>query len=129
MKRTTELAIGIDLSKDKLTVCFYDKVKDKSTFEEFKSDSGGIKGLLSRIQDVDSVAIETGNFANMLVAQIKSDTNAKVYLLNARKMRMITTSHSKTDKNDARMLAHFIATTPESQLPLVQVPNEQQEQL
>ena len=71
--------------------------------------------------------MEAGCFSFSLARQIKEKTGCEVYVMDPRKLSIIHQSLKKTDKEDAMKLALMAQRFDKNELPLVHIPNEDQE--
>ncbi|MDQ5922184.1 MAG: transposase [Pseudomonadota bacterium] len=96
--------IGVDLHTTQLTVCYLTatnsvlEVFELSEFEKFKNS----------LQIDDQIAVESTSNSNWFYEECKSLV-AKIVVVNTHQFRVIATSCNKTDENDARVLAEFLA--------------------
>lgn len=127
MTDTAEIFVGIDVSKAQLDVAVH---HPPSSWQTDNSDAG-IAELVKRLHTLNPtlVALEaTGGFELRLVAELAAGKLA-VVVTNPRRVRNFARSTgklAKTDKLDAKMLAHFAAALrPEPR----SLPSDQEEQL
>src|SRR5690348_10159086 len=102
--------IGIDVSKATLDVCLHGA---RSGFA-VANDEGGLKGLAERLAGVapELIVLEaTGGYERLCAASLARSGFA-VAIVNPRQVRsfaIATGVLAKSDKVDARVLAHFAA--------------------
>ena len=103
-----ERYIGLDVSKRECTVCIMDHegfVLDEFSFE---NNTDGIDELLTRLSLNDRVAIEsTGNLWLNIYDKFE-DFRIQCVLVNPMKTKAIASARIKTDRIDARILAHLL---------------------
>lgn len=123
MTQLDERFIGIDISKALLDVALH----DSATTWQVPNTESGIAELLKQLADVHPTLIvleATGGFELRLVSELAA-AKLPVVVTNPRRVRQFaraTGQLAKTDKLDARMLAHFAAAVRPEPRPL---PNDQ----
>ncbi len=127
MTTSAEVVVGIDVSKAQLDIA----VHNQSTHWQAPHTDAGITELVKRLQAMSPTRIileATGGFELRLVAELVAG-KLPVVVTNPRRVRAFARSIgqlAKTDKLDAKMLAHFgAALQPEVR----GFPTEQEEQL
>lgn len=127
MKKAMEIFVGIDVSKAWLDVAVHEQR------EEFRvsNDSVGIADLVERLKKLGPTLIvlePTGGFEMLVVAEM-TRAGLPVAVVNAKRVRdfaRATGQLAKTDKLDAKVLAHFASAIR----PAVRtLRNEEEEQL
>ena len=110
MKKRVEIFVGIDVSKAWLDVA----VHEQTEMYRFRNDEAGIASLVKELKKLKPKLIvlePTGGFEMLVVAEL-SQAGLPVALVNAKRVRdfaKATGQIAKTDKLDARVLAHFAA--------------------
>ena len=110
MKKATEVFVGIDVSKVWLDVA----VHEQKETDRVSNDDVGIPGLVRRLKKLKptlSVLEPSGGLEMLVVAEL-SRAGFPVAVVNAKRVRdfaKATGQIAKTDKLDARVLAHFAA--------------------
>jgi transposase len=110
MKKKVEIFVGIDVSKAWLDVAIHEH---KETFRA-GNDEIGIQELVKRLKKLKPrlIVLEpTGGFEMLVVAEL-SRAGLPIAVVNAKRVRdfaKATGQIAKTDKLDARVLAHFAA--------------------
>ncbi len=110
MTTTAEVFVGIDVSKAQLDIA----VHDSSTPWQSPNTDVGITELVKRLQALTPTRIvleATGGFELRLVAELVAG-KLPVVVTNPRRVRAFARSTgqlAKTDKLDAKLLAHFAA--------------------
>lgn len=125
------LMIGIDVSKNKLDVCFlYDPDAKKHTFLIVSNDSKGIRKVLNSIKksgiDINDVlfCFENTGVYSMSLAYNLDKSNADYWEVPAIEIKRAKgISRGKTDKTDARDIA-FYAHTHLHKLKLSKMPEK-----
>jgi transposase len=127
MTEPKETFVGIDVSKARLDVA----VHEPATDWQVEHTEAGIAALIERLQSLQPTLIvleATGGYELVLVAELAA-ARLPVVVTNPRRVRNFaraTGKLAKTDKLDARMLAHFAAVLrPEPRA----LPSEQEEHL
>lgn len=110
MKKAAEVFVGMDVSKVWLDVA----VHEQKETDRVSNDDVGITGLVRRLKKLKPTLIvlePTGGFEMVVVAEL-SQAGLPVAMVNAKRVRdfaKATGQIAKTDKLDARVLAHFAA--------------------
>jgi transposase len=110
METRVEIFVGIDVSKAWLDVA----VHERQETTRFRNDEAGIGDLVQALKRLkpDLLVLEpTGGFEMLLVAEL-SQAGLPVAVVNGKRIRdfaKATGRLAKTDKLDARVLAHFAA--------------------
>jgi transposase len=127
MTNPAEVFIGIDVSKAQLDIA----VHDSPTYWQSPNTDAGIVELVERLRTMAPTRIvleATGGFELRLVTELVI-AQLPIVVTNPRRVRAFARSIgqlAKTDKLDAKMLAHFAAALrPEVRT----LPTEQEEQL
>lgn len=127
MKEAVEIFVGIDVSKAWLDVA----VHEQKEMWRFSNEEAGIANLVKALKTLQPrlVVLEpTGGFEMLVVAEL-SQAGLPLAVVNAKRIRdfaKATGQMAKTDKLDARVLAHFAAAIrPECR----SLRNEEEEQL
>jgi len=108
MKKTTEIFMGIDISKAWLDLA----VHEQAEVFRFSNDDPGILRLVQRLKKLKPVLIvlePTGGFEMLVVAEL-THAGLPAVVVNAKRVRdfaRATGRLAKTDKLDAKVLAHF----------------------
>lgn len=108
MAGAAEIFVGIDVSKAWLDVA----VHEQTTFFRVKNNDQGIAELVERLQAIEPVLVvleATGGFEKLVVVRL-AHAGMSVVITNPRRVRAFARSTgrlAKTDKMDARVLAHF----------------------
>ena len=127
MTGQVEIFVGIDVSKAQLDVAVHDQTISWQT----DNTDTGIANLVQRLKGMNPTLIvleATGGFELRLVAELAT-AQLPVVVTNPRRVRNFARSTgklAKTDKLDAKMLAHFGAALRPKPRPL---PTEQEEHL
>jgi transposase len=110
MEKAAEIFIGIDVSKVWLDVAVHEQ---EETFRAGNEDAG-IANLVKRMKELGPTLIvlePTGGFEKLVVAEL-THAGLPVVVVNAKRVRdfaRATGRLAKTDKLDAKVLAHFAA--------------------
>ncbi len=127
MKKAMEIFVGIDVSKAWLDEAVY----EHKEVNRFSNDEDGIASLvrvLKKLKPKLIVLEPTGGFEVLVVAEL-SRAGLPVAVVNGKRIRdfaKATGQIAKTDKLDARVLAHFAAAIRPEVRPLQ---TEEEEQL
>ena len=110
MQKAVEIFVGIDVSKAWLDIA----VHEREETSRVANDDTGIPDLVKRMKELDPALIvmePTGGFEILAVAEL-SQAGLPVVVVNAKRIRdfaRATGRLAKTDKLDAKVLAHFAA--------------------
>jgi transposase len=110
MEKAAEIFVGIDVSKVWLDVAVHEQGE---TFRAGNEDAG-IANLVKRMKELGPTLIvlePTGGFEKLVVAEL-THAGLPVVVVNAKRVRdfaRATGRLAKTDKLDAKVLAHFAA--------------------
>lgn len=110
MKKATEVFVGIDVSKAWLDVA----IQEQAEGFRVSNDEIGIASLVKKMKKYHPrlIVLEpTGGFEMLAIAEL-SQAGLPVAVVNAKRVRdfaKATGQFAKTDKLDAKMLAHFAA--------------------
>jgi transposase len=110
MKKAVEIFVGIDVSKAWLDVAVYEQ---EEVFR-VSNDDAGLSNLVERLKKLKPTLIvlePTGGFEMLLVAEL-THAGLRAVVVNAKRIRdfaRATGRLAKTDKLDAKVLAHFAA--------------------
>jgi transposase len=119
--------IGIDLSKRTYVACIRDFENQAVRMINGKLTPTGQKQLIARLHDEDLVVMEAGTGTFKLARMILSRGSVEVAVLNPAKLRIIYDSLCKTDREDARKLAHLASNFSLEDLPTVSIPTEEEQ--
>lgn len=103
MNTTKTYTMGLDLGDRRSTYCLLD-AKGKMVGEDVVATSRECFEALSKQHPGAVIAMETGTHSPW-VSRLFEAQHHKVYVANARKLRAISSSNTKSDLEDARMLA------------------------
>lgn len=127
MHRAVEIFVGIDVSKAWLDIAVHER---EETFRA-GNDDAGIANLVKQMKEMEPTLIvlePTGGFEMLVVAEL-THAGLPAMVVNAKRIRdfaRATGRLAKTDKLDAKVLAHFAAAI---RPPLRSLRSEQEEQL
>lgn len=97
-------AVGVDLHKRQFTVCFLEG--DKSNIVTYKLNQ--LERFKQALKPEDVVAVETTTNSHYFLQQIE-DLVQEVKEVNTFQFKVLSTSHKKTDKNDAQLIALYLS--------------------
>lgn len=127
MEKAAEIFVGIDVSKAWLDIA----VHEQADTNRVSNDARGIAKLVTQMQEIkpDRIVVEpTGGFEMLVVAEL-ARASLPIVVVNAKRVRdfaKATGRFAKTDKLDAKVLAHFAeAIRP----PVRSLQTEEEEQL
>ncbi len=109
-KTQTQLTIGIDLGDRRHAVCVIDK-NGQILLEETLANTRACLEQLSQRYPAATLAMETGTHSPW-ISRLFEARGHRVYVANARKLRAISQSLTKSDEQDARMLARLCRADP-----------------
>jgi transposase len=110
MKKAVEIFVGIDISKAWLDIAVHEREEAFRT----SNDDAGIASLVKRLKKLKATLIvlePTGGFEMLVVAEL-TQAGLPAAVVNAKRVRdfaRATGQLAKTDKLDAKVLAHFAA--------------------
>lgn len=99
--------IGVDLHKNRFTVCYLSRGGEYN-LEEFTVSAKGIEAFKDRLSKADEVAVESTGNAAYFVRQIE-ETVAQVKVINPLQFKIISSSVKKTDEHDAITIARYLS--------------------
>jgi len=111
--------LGIDLHKDKFTVCYLDQ-QDKKVIKEFKLIS--LPRFKKTLNQEDEIAVEAVTNSRYFCEELLTLVE-KLVLVAPGNFKVISQSSKKTDKKDAETLAEFLKM---GKLPEARIMNKQQ---
>src|SRR5258707_4411047 len=97
--------IGVDLHTTQITVCYL-KTDERREEKTYRLEE--LSEFLSGLEATDRVAVEATGNSRWFVNQIK-ELVERVVIVNPHGFEVIKKSVNKTDRNDARNLARFLA--------------------
>jgi len=100
--------VGVDVGKAKCRAALMDqkgKIEDEFFFENSKN---GIEHLVSLLNCEDKVVMESTGNLWLSIYDALEHRNIKVVLANPMKTKAIASAKVKTDKVDAKILAHLL---------------------
>jgi transposase len=96
-------------------------------FHEGKTTVDGRVRLYGKLKAGDKIALEAGNLAFIMAKEIgKAVAGCAVRVLSPSHLPVIYLTDKKTDKEDSLKLAHIVADRPDSRLPIVAVPSDEE---
>jgi transposase len=97
--------VGVDLHRNVMTVCY----RDEEGRNEIKSwPIGGLKAFSKGLTATDKVAVEATGNTRLFTEAIKG-SGCGVTVVNPHQFEVISRSVKKTDEEDAKVLAEFLA--------------------
>ena len=100
--------VGIDVGKQRCRAAVMDEKGFLVEEFSFRNNSGGISGLVSRLSMDDSVVMESTGSVWMNLYECLEEAHVSVVLANPWKTKAIASARIKSDKIDARILAHLL---------------------
>lgn len=100
--------MGIDIGKQKCRAAVMDEKGFLVEEFSFRNNSFGIEGLVSKLSMDDRVAMESTGSVWMNQYESLEEMNVQVVLANPWKTKAIVSARTKSDKIDARILAHLL---------------------
>lgn len=110
------IGLGIDIGDRRCELCVYSAgvVLEQS---RFPTTAEGLREAFSARSRTIPVAIEAGTHSPWISRQLV-ELGFKVYVANPRKLKAISSSERKNDRNDAKMLAKLVAADPSLLFPV-----------
>lgn len=108
--------IGIDLHSNSFTVCYFESDTSYG-FKTYQLKPGGLRCFKQSLRATDELAVEATGNTEFFVEQVQ-EAVARCVVVSPRRFKVIRSSVSKTDKNDAKALAFFLSRDllPEARL-------------
>ena len=116
MNPTDNITIGLDLGDRRHTVCVLNAAGDIVTAEAIVNTREGLTAFAARFPGA-TIIMETGTHSPW-VSRLFEARGHRVYVANARKVRAISASHTKSDEQDAQMLARLGRADPQLLSPV-----------
>jgi transposase len=139
MKSGKRRYVGIDLGKRTWVMILVRRtgklVKNERGEEEPEEKLGTYQGrtsaegrakLYQKLRSADKVALEAGNLAFIMAKELEKTVGCEVRVLHPSHLPIIYQTDKKTDKEDALKLAHLLTDRPDSRLPIVPVPSDEE---
>jgi transposase len=105
-----KFTIGLDLGDRRHTVCVLNEAGDIVTEETLSNTRAALEVFSARFPGA-TLVMETGTHSPW-VSRLLTARGHRVFVANARKVRAISSSHTKCDEADARMLARLGRADP-----------------
>jgi transposase len=131
--------VGIDLGKrtwvmmmvtrtGKLVKNAHGEEEPEETVGQYqgKTSAEGRAKLYQKLKGTDKVALEAGNLAFILAKEMEKAVGCVIRVLNPSHLPIIYATDTKTDPEDALKLAHLLTDRPDSRLPIVPVPSDEE---
>jgi transposase len=112
----SQLTIGLDLGDRRHTVCVLSAGGDIVTEEVIVNTRACLEAFATRFPTA-TIVMETGTHSPW-VSRLFEARGHRVLVANARKLRAISASHTKSDEEDARMLARLGRADPKLLSPV-----------
>jgi transposase len=113
---TSQLTIGLDLGDRRHTACVLNEAGDIVTAEVIVNTRECLAAFAARFPTA-TIVMETGTHSPW-VSRLFEARGHRVYVANARKLRAISASHTKSDEEDAQMLARLGRADPKLLSPV-----------
>jgi transposase len=107
---TDKVTLGLDLGDRQHSYCVLDIEGEILAEEKLPNDRASLEQLSQRYRNA-TIAMETGTHSPW-ISRLFEGRGHKVYVANARKLRAISQSNTKSDQEDARMLAKLCRVDP-----------------
>ena len=112
--KTGKVCVGVDLHKHQLTICALDSITGEVLHTgEYATSEEGYQNFINKMHDLEEVgeielAVETTGNAKYFKNKMEAE-GFYVLVVNTNKFKVISTSTSKTDANDALTLAYYLS--------------------
>jgi transposase len=139
MKREKRRYVGIDLGKRTWVMIIVTRTgklvknekgeeepEEKTGFHQGKTSAEGRAKLYQKLRKADKVALEAGNLAFLMAKEMEQAVGCEIRVLNPSHLPIIYKTDKKTDREDALKLAHLLTDRPDSRLPIVPVPSDEE---
>ncbi|EKR72234.1 transposase [Leptospira noguchii str. 2006001870] len=125
MKSQDSNYVGIDCGKKNLEVI---RINSEGSYErqQFSTTEIGISKLINWLNPNDVVGLEAGS-QSFRIAKSILNKGIQVIVLNPGDLATIYQSLKKTDKEDSLKIARLIQRFPIEELPVVPIPNDEEE--
>ena len=117
--------IGIDLGKTKYTLKIIHP-NGKVTGWEGKTTTAGRNELYRQLRKTDRIGIEVCSLAMKMVKEMKCKVGCDIAMMDAHQLAVIYNSTKKNDREDALKLARLVQKNSNEELPIVNLPTEQE---
>lgn len=107
-KRVEEITLGVDVSKDRLDVHEWETGRDW----RIDNDRQAIEALFRSLDAPARLAVEATSDFHLRLVELAIERGARVFLINPRALaayREAVELRNKTDREDARLLARYLA--------------------
>jgi transposase len=125
-KRSWEAAIITRSGKFKVNGQGDAEPEEKTVRYKGSTAAEGRIKLYKLLKAGDKVCLEAGNLAFIIAKELEKAVGCRVRVLNPHRLAVIYATDKKTDKEDALKLAHLVTDRPDSRLPIVAVPSEEE---
>lgn len=125
LEQKSKRFIGIDLGKTKYTVKII-HANGKVTGWEGKTTTAGRYELYKQLKETDRIGIEVCSLAMKMVNEMKSKVGCDIAMMDAHQLAVIYNSTKKNDKEDALKLARLVQKNSNDELPVVNLPTQQE---
>jgi hypothetical protein len=115
--------VGFDLGKRTYTMAVIGKT-GKVTLSNGWTSIEGRQALYRKLDKTDTVALEAGNGACVMVKEMIDQVRCEVVILHPGKLALLYGSMKKRDKEDALKRARIIEQFRDDQLPKVAFPSD-----
>jgi len=113
---TDKVTLGLDLGDRQHSYCVLDAEGEIFAEEQLVNTRENLEALSRRFPSA-TIAMETGTHSPW-ISRLFEARGHKVYVANARKLRAISQSQTKSDREDARMLARLARVDPKLLSPV-----------
>jgi len=120
MNNNGRLYVGVDVHEDESQLAVLEK--EGSVLREERIRTKDLRRFLSSLPGEKHVAIEAVGFIHPVYESLSSIADCTVCVANPNKVRLISESTTKNDRNDARILADLLRT---NYLPLAHMRDEE----
>jgi transposase len=100
--------------------------EEKVTRFSGRTAAEGRLKLYEKLKAGDKVALEAGNMAFIMAKEMEKIAGCRAKVLNPHRLAVIYATDRKTDKEDALKLAHPVTDRPDSRLPTVEIPSDEE---
>jgi transposase len=125
-KRTWEMAIITRSRKFKANGQGDAEPEEKTTRFSGRTTAEGRLKLYEKLEAGDKAVLEAGNMAFIMAKEMEKIVGCQARVLNPYRLAVIYATDKKTDKEDALKLAHLVTDRPDSRLPVVAVPGDEE---
>jgi hypothetical protein len=125
-KRTREMAVITRNGKFKVNAQGDAELEEKTARYSGPATAEGRLKRYKLLEAGDKAALEAGNMAFIMAKEMEKIAGCQTRVLNPHRLAVIYATDKKTDREDALKLAYLVTDRPNSRLPAVAVPSDEE---